>query len=267
MMKTDGYYILGVYLAMAANRISYAFDFKGPSYVCDAACASSFHALAGAISDLKTGTVENAIVGCTQLNFSPHKAIEFGKLNTLSPEGMSRAFCVGRNGYARSEAIVTFFLQKQRNSKRVYSTIVGVGRNVDGYKKEGITFPSAEDHINLMKQMYDDLQINPDDISYFEAHGTGKNNVNNFIILNINFIWKIFCSLMQITAWKTINIKIMEIIKYKDNIIKLERQKDWSGFFILFYHKKSILSLPFNINCKNLFWNYSESWTTGYYRI
>lgn len=167
--------IFRVHLSMAANRISYAFDFKGPSYICDAACASSFQALDAALTDLNRGIVDNAIVGGTQLNFSYHQTIEFGKLNILSPDGTSKAFCAERNGYARSEAVVVFLLQRKINCKRIYTSIVGFGTNADGYKKEGIGFPSADSQIKLMKQIYEDYQIHPDCINYFEAHGTGKN--------------------------------------------------------------------------------------------
>lgn len=174
MMRTGGYLLQGTYLSMAANRISYAFDFQGPSYICDTACSSALYAAVQAFNDLNHGIVDYAIVGCAHIFSLPHQAIEFGRLNMLSPEGFARPFCVERDGYARSEAVVAILLQRRNTCRRAYATIVGGGTNADGYKKEGISFPSPEAHYNLMEDIYRDFRLNPDDITYFEAHGTGK---------------------------------------------------------------------------------------------
>lgn len=176
MMKTDGYYAQATFTSMAANRVSYAFDFRGPSFICDAACSTSFYALAHAFNDLNNGTVDYAVVGASHLCFSPHQTSEFCKMGMLSEEGFSKPFSVNRDGFVRSEAVVSLFLQRHHNSRRTYAGILGVKTNCDGYKTEGITFPSYQCHLRLLQELYRDFEINPDRVTYFEAHATGKYN-------------------------------------------------------------------------------------------
>lgn len=173
MMKTEGYYLYGVSLSMAANRISYSFDLQGPSYICDTACSSSIYAFVQAFNDLQNGLVDNAIVGSTHITFIPHDTIEFSKLNMLSPEGYCRPFSSERNGYVRAEGVIACLLQKKSNARRWYATAAGGRINSDGYKKEGISFPSYEAHINLLQDVYNDFNLNCDHVTYVEAHGTG----------------------------------------------------------------------------------------------
>lgn len=185
MLKTDGYYIPGTCLTMAANRISYSFDFRGPSYVCDNAGSSSINALAQALKDLKSDSVKYALVGASQLCFSAFESAEYLKLNLTSPEGFSKPFSKDRDGYARSEGVVCLFLQKAKENRRAYATVVGAATNCDGYKVEGISFPSYEGHLSLLQSFYSDFKVNPDDVTYFEAHAMGE---NTFFDTNIHFM-------------------------------------------------------------------------------
>lgn len=159
--------------ALAANRISYAFDFKGPSYVCDTACSTSFYALVNAFKDLYSGEIDNAIVAAVNVIVDPYETAEFVKSGILSKEGYCKTFCVGRDGYVRSESVISLLLQKRRNARRIYATIVGAKLNADGYKKEGPNYPSSEAQIELMENTSEKFNIDIDDVEYFEAHGTG----------------------------------------------------------------------------------------------
>lgn len=76
-------------------------------------------------------------------------------------------------GYTRSEAICVFLLQKARDAKRVYGTVVYSKTNCDGYKPEGITYPSGKIQEKLLVEFYQDIQMDPSSISYLEAHSTG----------------------------------------------------------------------------------------------
>lgn len=172
--KTTGYTNVGHNLALGANRISYSFDFRGPSYIVDTACSSSMYALTNAVRDLKSGLTENAVVCGTQIMFHPHETLEFNYLNMLDPDGKCKVFSSTRDGYARSEAVASILLQKRCNSRRVYATVVGIKYNADGYKTEGITFPSPYVQLELMETIYKETNVNPNDIFYLEAHGTGK---------------------------------------------------------------------------------------------
>lgn len=77
----------------------------------------------------------------------------------------------------RSEAVVSMFIQRRKDAKRIYSTILHSKTNSDGYKTEGITFPSREAQYKLMKQCYEEAKIDPEEnINYVEAHITGRKN-------------------------------------------------------------------------------------------
>lgn len=75
--------------------------------------------------------------------------------------------------FIRAEAVSTIFLQKARDARRVYASVVHIRTNVDGYKAEGITFPSGKMQNQLMQEVYRQCGVNPVDVSYVEAHGTG----------------------------------------------------------------------------------------------
>lgn len=77
------------------------------------------------------------------------------------------------NGYVRSEAAVVVYLQKASAAKRVYATIVNAKTNTDGYKTQGITFPIGAMQNRLIREVYEDVGVNPHDVVYVEAHGTG----------------------------------------------------------------------------------------------
>jgi fatty acid synthase len=77
------------------------------------------------------------------------------------------------NGYVRSEAVVTVFLQKASVAKRNYATIKGALINTDGFKDQGITFPSGKMQNKLIQEVYAKCGVHPSEVSYVEAHGTG----------------------------------------------------------------------------------------------
>ncbi|KAJ8964696.1 hypothetical protein NQ317_001270 [Molorchus minor] len=171
--KTDGYMNIGVCLGQAANRASYCFDFKGPSYSMDTACSSSIYAFVNAVKDMQMGLTDAAIVCGAHLILHPHESLEFKKLNMLSDDCKCKVFSSARDGYARSEGIVSVFLQRENVSRRIYASVLGAKANSDGNKPEGITYPSTVMQLSLMSDVYGMMGVNPDEVSYVEAHGTG----------------------------------------------------------------------------------------------
>ncbi|XP_017773704.1 PREDICTED: fatty acid synthase [Nicrophorus vespilloides] len=169
----NGYGLTGCCRAMFSNRISYTFDLKGPSYAIDTACSSSLIAMQQAIANIKSGQCDSAIVGGVNLLLKPTSSLQFHRLGMLNPHGMCKAFDVDGNGYVRSEAAVVVFLQKANKASRVYATVLGAKTNTDGTKEQGITFPSGQMQNQLMREVYAESGINPDDVAYIEAHGTG----------------------------------------------------------------------------------------------
>ncbi|XP_065226660.1 fatty acid synthase-like [Planococcus citri] len=171
--RVNGYGLTGCCRAMFPNRVSYTFDFKGPSYAIDTACSSSLFGLQQALVAIRTGQCDAAIVGGCNLLLKPTSSLQFHKLSMLSPQGMCKAFDASGNGYVRSEAVVAIYLQKSSDAKRVYATVVNAKTNTDGAKEQGITFPSGACQKNLIQQVYAEANVNPADVAYVEAHGTG----------------------------------------------------------------------------------------------
>ncbi|XP_049523884.1 LOW QUALITY PROTEIN: fatty acid synthase-like [Dermacentor silvarum] len=171
--KIDGYSLLGSARGMFANRISYSFDFKGPSLMVDAACSSTMMALNQARLAIRSGQCDAAIVGGSMISLKPTTALGFYRIGMLSPDGTCRSFDARGNGFIRSETVGTFFLQRASEALRVYAKLIHVKANADGYKNEGVTFPSGKQQEQLLREVYAEAQVDPCKMAYFEAHGTG----------------------------------------------------------------------------------------------
>ncbi|KAK7134929.1 hypothetical protein R3I93_018135 [Phoxinus phoxinus] len=168
-----GYSMTGCQRAMFANRLSYYFDFNGPSTAIDTACSSSLLALENAFNAIRHGQCDAALVGGVNLLLKPNTSVQFMKLGMLSPEGSCKSFDASGNGYCRSEAAVAVLLTKKSMAKRIYATVLNAGNNTDGYKEQGVTFPSGEMQQRLVRSLYEEVNISPEQVEYVEAHGTG----------------------------------------------------------------------------------------------
>ncbi|KAM4824750.1 fatty acid synthase [Urocitellus parryii] len=168
-----GYSMVGCQRAMMANRLSFFFDFKGPSIALDTACSSSLMALHNAYQAIRSGECPAAIVGGINVLLKPNTSVQFMKLGMLSPEGTCKSFDDSGNGYCRSEAVVAVLLTKKSLARRVYATILNSGTNTDGYKEQGVTFPSGEAQEQLLHSLYKMAGVAPESLEYIEAHGTG----------------------------------------------------------------------------------------------
>lgn len=171
--RVNGYGLTGCARAMFANRVSFTFDFKGPSYAADTACSSSLYALSQAFADMKNGHCDSAIVAGVGIILKPTMSLQFKRLGMLSAEGMCKAFDESGAGYVRSDGCVTILLQKASQARRIYSTILNVRTNTDGGKELGITFPDGKMQNRLIRETYEEIGLNPADVVYVEAHGTG----------------------------------------------------------------------------------------------
>ena len=163
-------------LGMLANRISYLFDFRGPSITIDTACSSSLVALNYACRDLWQGECSVALAAGVNIMMRPEFPIAMTKGNFLSADSRSKAFDARANGYARGEGggvvVLKRLSEAQANGDRIYATIRGIGVNQDG-RTSGITVPNPEAQEHLISRIYRDFDIDPADVSFVEAHGTG----------------------------------------------------------------------------------------------
>jgi len=171
--RLTGYEAAGVSLAMLSNRISYFFDFNGPSMTIDTACSSSIFALSAGIDAIISGRCDFALVGGANLIFTPNLSISMTKFQMLSPEGKSKVFDKSADGYVRSDGIVATLITREHLARRNYSHIIKCVTNNDGYNREGVTFPNKQAQVSLLRKVYDEADIDTTKISYYEAHGTG----------------------------------------------------------------------------------------------
>ncbi|XP_023313671.1 fatty acid synthase-like [Trichogramma pretiosum] len=172
-LQVNGFGITGCARSMLSNRISYWLGVTGPSYTIDTACSSSMYAFEHAYRAIKEGLCDTALVGGGNLCLHPFVSMQFFKLGVLSTDGRCKTFDESANGYVRSESMAVAFLQKSKDAKRIYATLVHGKLNCDGFKEQGVTFPSCRMQTVLLKEFYLECGIPPKEVEYIEAHGTG----------------------------------------------------------------------------------------------
>ena len=174
--QVDPYVMSGSAISNAANRISYVFDLHGPSFAVDTACSSSLVAVHEACVSLWRGESSLAIAAGVNALLSPSAGIGFSKARMLSPTGRCRPFDAAGDGYVRSEGGAVVILQPLAQAlaenNLVHAVIVGSGVNSDGRTK-GLAMPNQAAQEALLRRVYRDAGIDPDEITYIEAHGTG----------------------------------------------------------------------------------------------
>jgi phthiocerol/phenolphthiocerol synthesis type-I polyketide synthase C len=174
--QVDPYVMSGSAISNAANRISYIFDLHGPSFAVDTACSSSLVAVHEACVSLWRGESSLAIAAGVNALLSPSAGIGFSKARMLSPTGRCRPFDAAGDGYVRSEGGAVVILQPLAQAiaedNPVHAVIVASGVNSDGRTK-GLAMPNQAAQEALLRQVYRDAGIDPGEITYIEAHGTG----------------------------------------------------------------------------------------------
>lgn len=170
----------GISRAIMANRISYFFDWRGPSLNIDTACSSSLVALHQAVQTLRRGESDLAVVAGVNLILGPESYITESKLHMLSPTGRSRMWDSSADGYARGEGFAAVILKPLKkaiaDSDHIECIVKETGVNQDG-RSTGLTVPNAVSQTALIRSTYEncglDCEKNKDRCQYFEAHGTG----------------------------------------------------------------------------------------------
>ncbi|XP_071569097.1 fatty acid synthase-like [Temnothorax nylanderi] len=165
--------MIGSNVSFVANKISYWFGITGQSHNIDTACSSSNVAIVKAYELIRSGECDAAIIASANLCLHPHIQFQFYHLGVLSSNGYCKPFDEEGTGYMRSDTAAVVYLQKAKNARRIYATIVHSKMNCDGFKEEGITFPSLEKQKILLNKFYEECEIVPSELSYMEAHATG----------------------------------------------------------------------------------------------
>ncbi len=175
--RMDQFSSTGNTLSIIANRVSFCLNLTGPSLVVDTACSSSLTALKIAYDNLLNEDCEIAIVCAPNviLNHAMQMASSLGGL--LAPDGRSKSFDASGDGYGRGEGFAAVVLKLSHaalsDKDDVYCEIVACGMNSDGQNAVPMTAPSAKMQAELSRRVLEQSGVNPEDVDFFEAHGTG----------------------------------------------------------------------------------------------
>ena len=163
-------------MAMLANRISYVFDFCGPSLAIDTACSSSLVACHYACQSIWNNESSVAVVGGVNTMTRPEFPIVMSKGQFLSKQCRCMTFDDRADGYIRGEGAGIVLLKPLKSAladkDRIYALIRASGINQDGHTPY-LTLPNQDSQVKLLRQVYHSAGVHPNRIQYVEAHGTG----------------------------------------------------------------------------------------------
>ena len=172
----NAYSATGTSLAVAANRISYVLNLRGPSLAVDTACSSALVAAHLACQSLRSGESELALVGGVNLVLTPEGTVTFSQARVIAPDGRCKSFDAAADGYVRGEGCGVVVLQRladaQRQQRRILAVIHGSAVNQDGLTN-GLTAPNGPSQREVIGAAVRDAGVKPSDIEFVEAHGTG----------------------------------------------------------------------------------------------
>ncbi|KAA9377579.1 acyltransferase domain-containing protein [Microbispora cellulosiformans] len=166
----------GSALSIAANRLSYAFDLRGPSLSVDTACSSSLVAVHLAAQSLRNRESDAVLVGGVSLALSPVIGLNYGLLGGISPTGRCRAFDADADGIVRGEGVAVVLLERLSDAVRHGDPVIAVLRgsaiNQDG-RTNGLTAPSAAAQADVVRSAWREAGVTPADVGLVETHGPG----------------------------------------------------------------------------------------------
>ncbi|MGM9370841.1 beta-ketoacyl synthase N-terminal-like domain-containing protein [Legionella pneumophila] len=171
----DIYQITGCAKTFAANRLSYYYDFHGPSETIDTACSSSMSAIARAVQALRNDECDYALVMGVSL-LCDFKTVELTEqLHIISPKGQCRPFDKEADGYVKGEGVAGILLTKksiaEKRTLRIEAIVSGIAVNHGG-RAQSITAPNGKAEQEVMRRAYAKSSVSPSEIDYLEAHAT-----------------------------------------------------------------------------------------------
>ncbi|KGI70278.1 polyketide synthase Pks13 [Mycolicibacterium rufum] len=171
------YAITGNSSAVIANRVSYFYDFRGPSMAIDTACSSALVAVHEGLKALRAGDADVVIAGGVNALITPLVTLGFDEVGgVLAPDGRIKSFSQDADGYARSEGGGMIVLKRLEDARRdgddILAVIAGGAVNHDG-RSNGMLAPNPDAQEAVLRKAYKDAGIDPRSVDYVEAHGTG----------------------------------------------------------------------------------------------
>lgn len=176
LAAVDAWSGTGGALSIIANRVSYFFDFRGPSLTVDTACSSSLVAVHLACQSLRSGDSDVALAAGVNVLLSPAPTRSFDAAEVLSPSGRCHAFDGRADGFVRSEGVGVVVLKRlsdaRRDGDRVLAVVRGSAVNQDG-KSNGLMAPNPASQMAVLRSAYANAGVDVREVDYVEAHGTG----------------------------------------------------------------------------------------------
>jgi phthiocerol/phenolphthiocerol synthesis type-I polyketide synthase C len=167
---------VGNALDVVAARVSYFHKLIGPSLAVETGCSSAMVALHLACQALAAGEIEGAIVGGVNLILAPDVSVGLTRFGGLSPDGRCKAFAATANGFVRGEGVIALYAKTLARAladgDRIHGVIVRTAVNNDG-GGDGLAAPNPAGQEDLLRRIYADAGVPPDEVVYIEAHGTG----------------------------------------------------------------------------------------------
>ncbi|KAI6142295.1 putative nonribosomal peptide synthetase [Pisolithus thermaeus] len=174
--EINNYNGVGRCVSIRANRISFTFDLRGPSLTVDTACSASATAMHLALSSIKLGEIDQALVVGANTIINPEHTVSFSKLGVLSPTGSSKSFDASADGYARAEGVAAVLIKRldraQQDGDAIYSVITGSAINANG-KGKSLTMPEGDMQAETIKEAYRVARRDPAETFFVELHATG----------------------------------------------------------------------------------------------
>ena len=162
--------------SVAANRLSYFLNLRGPSLAVDTACSSSLVAVHLALQSLHAGECDLALAGGVNLILSPQLSVVFSRAGMLAADGRCKTFDAAADGYGRGEGCGVVVLKPLSAAVRerdpVLAVIRGSAINQDG-RSNGLTAPNGLAQEAVIRQALARAGVAPRQVSYVETHGTG----------------------------------------------------------------------------------------------
>src|SRR5512146_1224272 len=157
-----------------AGRIANIYNFHGPNYIVDAACASAMAAISSAVEGLVQNDFDAVITGGIDRNMGASTFVKFCKIGALSATG-TRPYAEGADGFVMGEGAAIFLLKRladaERDGDKIYAVLRGMGGSSDG-KGKGITAPNPIGQKLAVERGWRNAGLSPATATYVEGHGT-----------------------------------------------------------------------------------------------
>lgn len=270
--KTVGAYQLNINNGsdFLSTRAAYKFNFTGPSYTVQAGCSTSLIAISQACQSLLNYQCDMAIAGAVTLDSPLKSGYLYQPGMILSPDGHCRAFDADAAGTVPGNGVGIVVLKRLdeavASQDHIYAVIKGFALNNDGAQKMGYTAPSSRGQAEVIAEAMAVADVNPESITYIEAHGTGTKQGDPIEIAGLTEAFGLSTNKTQFCAMGSV----------KTNIGHLDASSGVAGLIktaLSLYHKKipptlhfkhanseiDFTETPFFINTKLVDWQTSHT--------